>query len=557
MYRKLILHKLFSGCLLITVLSMQYAMAANENISELIRSRIEQLNDSHELYIGTDKVIGVRVIQEFYTRRNFQPAWVEERKIKELLEIIRNISDDGLSPEDYSLSTLVYLDKLNKKSIGQQVDLDILLTDSLLRLGFQIRFGKVDPNSLDSNWNLTRDLEGKDPAVVLQAAIEADSLQVFIDTTLNRQPFYRRFKAALAKYRSIKANGGWPEIPEGPTLKPGMDDRRVVALRKRLLATGDLNNDKSNIESLFDDKLTQAVMAFQVRHGLEADGLVGQQTLQTMNISIDERIDQIRVNIERGRWVLKDLTDDFVLVNIAAFRAFLVRDDNIVWDTKVMVGKTYRKSPIFKASMKYLVFNPTWTIPPGIMRRDILPKSRKDPEYVRSKGYVVLDRDGKPVDYDNIDWVNATPRNFPYIVRQPAGPNNALGEVKFIFPNSHFVFLHDTNHRELFVKPERAFSSGCIRVENPFELAELILNDSNKWNQQRFSEIVQSGKTQTVHLDEPLPVLLLYWTIVVNPDGTVSFLKDVYDRDTNILTALDSQFVVSPPEGTPDIYLTP
>ncbi len=533
---------------------INYACAADEETRALLRSRMEQLHNTHSLQIGTSHVVGVRVIQEFYTKRNFEPAWKDEGKINELLNIIRNISSEGLKPEDYSLADLSYLYAQKHKSVGQMVDFDILLSDSLLRLGFQIRFGKVDPNTLDSNWNLTRDLEGKDPATVMQAAIDSGSLQSFIDTTLDRQEFYQRFKLALARYHKIKARGGWPKIPEGPTLKPGMNDQRIFPLRRRLLATGDLLTESPEHEALFDDDLKQAVMRFQERHHLDADGIVGRNSRAAMNVSVEERIDQIRVNLERGRWVLKDLQGDYVIVNIAGFRAFLMREGKEVWQTNVMVGKTYRKTPVFKASMKYLVFNPTWTIPPGIMRKDILPKARMDPEYVRSKGYRVLDRNGKAVDYDAIDWANATPRNFPYMVRQPAGPNNALGQVKFIFPNSHFVFLHDTNHQELFVHPERTFSSGCIRVENPLTLAELILDDANKWNQASIAKLIESGKTKTVNLQKPLTVLVLYWTFMVNPDGTVSFLKDVYKRDKKILDALDSEFVISNPDGTPEIY---
>ncbi len=530
------------------------AFAVNPAVSERLYEKIEQLHATHHLVIGDSKIIGVRIIHDFYSRRNFEPAWNDHSKIEELLEIIRDSADEGLDPEDYSLSDLENLHTIASKSTEQLADFDILLSDSLLRLGFQSRFGKVDPNTLDPNWNFSRDIEGKDPAIIMQAAINSDSIREFIDSTLQRQPFYQRFKTALMKYNSIKAQGGWPVIPEGQVLKPGMDDQRMLRLRARLKVTGDLSGSTADNQFYFDQDLENAVTQFQQRHGLEADGKVGRQTLAAMNTSVEERINQIRVNLERARWLLKDLQGDYIVVNIAGYQAFLIRNGVEVWRTKVMVGKTFRQTPVFKSQMKYLVFNPTWTIPPGILRADILPKARKDPEFVRKKGYHVLDRQGRRVDYDSIDWSHASVKNFPYIIRQPAGPSNALGQIKFIFPNHHFVFLHDTNHRSLFSQPERAFSSGCIRVEHPLTLAELILNNSKKWNQESIQKAIQTGNTRTVHLEKPLTVLLLYWTFMVDEDGTIRFMKDIYQRDQKILNALQSEFIPSAPENLPSVY---
>ena len=324
-----------------------------------------------------------------------------------------------------------------------------------------------------------------------------------------------------------------------------MMDVRVSALRARLIAERDLESDVDLASELYDAAVEQAVVRFQERHGLGADGVAGRQTFTAMNVTVDARIDQIKANLERSRWVFTDLTGDFIVVNIAGYRAYLVRNTEIVWETNVMVGKTYRKTPVFKAEMKYIVLNPTWTVPPGILRRDILPKMKADPGYLDKKGYLLLDRDGHAVDQSTVDRSTLSHRNFPYIVRQPAGPDNALGQVKFIFPNSHFVFLHDTNHRELFVHRERAFSSGCIRVENPLELAELVLNDAGRWGPTAIDAALATKKTQTVHLPEPLPVLLLYWTTAVAADGTVSFLKDVYGRDARIVAGLAAPFAPS------------
>lgn len=550
--------KLFS---LFSLLLVQYLLLPNsaysqtDSLSQILQSRIVQLQDTHSLFIDGNKIAALRLIPELYTNRNFSLTWKDRNKRNELIQIIQNIDNEGLNPADYFLQSL-YKFNINENVLtdSEWVDFDILLTESLVRLAYHIRFGKVDPKSLDSNWNLNRSLENSDPAEIIQTVIDSDSIQTFMDRTVPRQPFYKQYKKALAQYRNIKTQGGWQTIPSGPTLKPGMDDSRIIQLKQRLKVTGDYSEIISEPANYYDSFFEEAVKNFQKRHGLKVDGVIGKNTLQAMNVSVDDRIDQIRVNLERGRWVFKEVQEDYFVVNIAGFQAFLVKDNKVIWDTRVVVGKPFRRTPVFKSEMKYMVFNPTWTIPPSILRNDILPKANKNPDYIREYGLDVLDREGNQVDPDSLDWSSFSARNFPYILRQPPGPKNALGRIKFIFPNTHFVYLHDTPHRELFDNPERTISSGCIRVENPIKLAELLLDDKEKWNQQRISEIIESNKTKSIYLPEPLTVLLLYWTVMIDQDGQVSFRKDVYGRDKKVLEALDGEFKISLPEGLPERY---
>jgi murein L,D-transpeptidase YcbB/YkuD len=411
----------------------------------------------------------------------------------------------------------------------------------------------VDPSDLDSDWNLSRSVAGNDPVERIGSAIASqDSLAELLADRIRYLPPYDAMKSWLGRYRESARAGGWPRVPAGPVLKPGMSDTRVPALRRRLEATGELDRGATDSE-LFDDTVERAVIEFQQRHRLDNDGVVGQQTLDALNVSVEERIGQIRVNLERVRWIYRDVEDSFVIVNIAGFEVFLIRDGEIVWRSPAQVGKTYRKTPVFKATMKYLVFNPTWTVPPTILAKDVLPKVQRDPGYLRRKNMNVIDGDGRVIDPSTIDWSAVTPRNFGYAFRQEPGPDNALGRVKFIFPNSHFVFLHDTPSKALFDRADRAFSSGCIRVKNPFELAELLLAKPSDWNQERISEVIGSGKTQTVFLPEPMTVMLLYWTVVIDAEsGAIQFLKDVYGRDRAVLSALDEEFVFRPPDDLPD-----
>jgi murein L,D-transpeptidase YcbB/YkuD len=333
-----------------------------------------------------------------------------------------------------------------------------------------------------------------------------------------------------------------------------MRDARVAALRRRLAVGGDLVGAPAGDETLFDEALEQAVYRFQARHGLDVDGVVGAQTLAALNVSVASRIDQIRVNLERARWVFQDISKDYVLVDIAGFQAEMVKDARQVWASKVQVGKPYRKTPVFKASMTYLVLNPTWTVPPTILAKDILPRVRRDPGYLKRKRIRVVDRKGRIIDPKGLDWSRYTGRNFPYFLRQDPGPDNALGRIKFMFPNKHLVYLHDTPHKELFRRSERAFSSGCIRIERPFALAELLLDDPRKWSREQILAAIDSNKTRTVFLPEPIKVLLLYWTVDVDEQGRVWFRKDLYGRDRKVLAALEGEFVMRAPVGMPDWY---
>ncbi|TNF91900.1 MAG: hypothetical protein EP297_14710 [Gammaproteobacteria bacterium] len=288
-----------------------------------------------------------------------------------------------------------------------------------------------------------------------------------------------------------------------------------------------------------DDKLAKAVERFQQRHGLDADGAVGKNTLAELNTPVEKRINQIRVALERQRWYLHEAKGEFLAVDIAGFQAYWIKDEKVIWEEIVQVGKSYTNTPVFKDRIRYLEFNPTWTIPPGIMRRTILPNLKKDPEYLDKKGYLLLTQDGKPVDASTIDWGSID--RMPYIVRQPPGKDNALGLVKFMFPNKHAVYLHDTNHRELFDRTQRTTSSGCVRVDNPFDLAERLLDGQDDWDREKIDQVIASGKTTRVNLDKPVRIIIAYNTVYADQES-VHFKQDVYKRDSAVLKGLNGKF---------------
>jgi murein L,D-transpeptidase YcbB/YkuD len=381
----------------------------------------------------------------------------------------------------------------------------------------------------------------------LQAAIDSPSLRRKLETVIPRGWFYRAMREGLARYRGIAANGGWPTVPEGLTLRPGDTDSRIPTLARRLAVTGDLPEGLSTaISDHYAPELEQAVRRFQARHGLDVDGIVGPGTLRAMNVLAATRVRQLEINLERARWVLDDISDYFILVNIAGFRVYVVRDRELVWETRAQVGRPYRKSPVFRDEMKYLVFNPTWTVPYSIATRDLLPQIKQDRGFFEARGFDLVGRNGERVEPSSVDWTNVTAGSFPYTLVQRPGPANAMGRVKFMFPNEHAVYLHDTPSRYLFDRADRTFSSGCIRIENPFELAEILLGPDG-WTQARLQDVLDTGQERTVFLSTPVPVLLLYWTAQANLDGTVSFFPDVYDRDGAVDRALDEPFALKLP----------
>jgi len=533
----------FVATLILVIPAHSIAQVSSE---ERIQYLSEQLLLGSEVTLGEATLASAHIIPEFYARRQFSPAWIDDEHVDEFVNLVGRAQEEGLDSADYIHAELVALIRqfrADRENAMLRAELDVLLTESLSRYGYHLFFGKVDPATLDENWNWSRSLGGRDAVAVIQQAIDSESIKEFIEEGLQRGPVYKRVKAILAEYRALSEKGGWPQIAEGPTLKPGMNDNRIPGIRERLAITGDLPALADNGSRSFDAALQEGVEHFQDRHNLDRDGAIGPRTLAAMNVTADERVDQIRVNLERIRWVARDIEDEFVLTNIASFKTFLVRDRQLAWSGRSQVGRDYRQTPVFKAKIKYLQFNPTWTVPPGILSKDILPRVKQDPGYLATKNMDLIDRSGEKVDPTAVDWSQYSARRLPpYQFVQRPGPTNALGRVKFIFPNEHFVFLHDTPSKSLFARTERTFSSGCIRIENPFELAEIMLNDSGKWNAESIQKLLDSEKPQTVFLKEPMTVMLLYSTVGLIDMELVRFYNDIYQRDRRVLDSLNAPF---------------
>ena len=470
----------------------------------------------------------------FYDIRNGALAWTGPANMaaySELVDAIRAAERHGLDPAGYHLAELT---AGNPKQSDRR--LDRIATDAYLTLAAHLLSGRLDPVSVEPNWTAAQ--RGRDLAAYLQSSLGNSAIGKSLEALAPTQRGYRELQKALVQYRRIAEKGGWPTVDNGATMRVGDRAERVVQLRKRLSVTGELTDGGSEPE-LFDSSLQDAVRRFQRRANLEPDGTVGAKTLAQLNRSVESRIDQIRANMERWRWLPDDMGRRHIRVNIADFKLEAYANGQLERTHQVIVGRLYRKTPVFSASMTYLVLNPWWETPPNLAAKDKLPVFRQDPQSVEVLGFQIINRNGELVDPKSIDWNSVPAANFPYRIRQAPGSQNALGDVKFMFPNRHNVYLHDTPTRGLFAQTRRDFSSGCIRVQDPLDLAAWVLSETPDWASQRILDVTAGNAETRVTLAKPIPVHILYWT-AVSADGTiVRFVDDIYDRDKKVLAALD------------------
>ena len=544
----------FLGAIVFASLQTVTAQTLSDQVRELLRNRIETAGVPPKITVGEEVIHASIALPLFYERRMYRPAWSEDDgpllQVDALVKAIHEADREGLRPTDYHLAkteaTLKEMRQNQEKKTPlnprRLVDLDLLLTDAFLVYGSHLLVGRINPETIDAEWLANR--READLVSILQTALDSNQIEEGLKKLLPPQPGYGRLKRALAHYRGVAAKGGWFTVPDGPRMQKGDRGERVVALRTRLITTGDLAEEQLNNGELFDDRLEEAVQAFQRRNGLDVDGMVGPATLAAMNVPVEERIRQIEINMERWRWLPQYLGERFILVNIANFELDVVENDQPVMTMRAVVGKNYRRTPVFSDRMTYLVLSPYWHIPQGIAVQDKLPLIRKDPDYLTKENIKVFQGWGaetKEIDPKTVDWSTVTAKNFNYRLRQEPGPQNALGRVKFMFPNKFDVYLHDTPSRELFVKTVRTFSSGCIRIEKPIELAEYLLRDDPKLTREKILTTIDKGVEQTVRLAEPTPIHLLYWTAWVDEDGTVHFRNDIYGRDKLLIEALQEK----------------
>jgi murein L,D-transpeptidase YcbB/YkuD len=471
--------------------------------------------------------------RRFYQAEHYQLVWVDgdrpSKRARQLEAILGGAGDNGLPGELYKLP----FDGIEGKSATIPADrapeLDVRATVSYFRYFLHLSAGRLDPHALESQWTLKPDKP--DLVGILTNAVDSNDLRQAVNELSPQQPQYADLQKALVKYRAIAAKGGWPAIAAGTRLKPGDQSPMVRTLRDRLAAEGDFTGARENEQSeqavLYDASITDAVQRFRERHRIKSGGMLDPETITAMNVPVDERIKEIDLALERWRWLPDHMPDRYLLVNVPDYRLDALEHGTSVLSMRVVVGAPDKKTPIFADKMEYVIFSPYWNVPPDIARNETLPHAAKDPDYLARNNMEAVDASGQIVDPSSIDW---TKDMGGVRIRQRPGSGNALGGVKFVFPNNFNVYLHDTNAGTLFERMERSLSHGCVRVEEPAKLAQYVLRDQPDWTPEKIQAAMQSGQEHRVNLEAPLPVYILYMTAWVH-EGGVRFLKDIYGHD--------------------------
>lgn len=468
-----------------------------------------------------------------------QLLWLDDFSLnpqgQDALSFIASSAQHGLEPEDYHLSLLKQLSAPG--NIEHARYFDVLLTDALLDLIHDLAIGRLDPANADPMWHIVRD--EVDPAAVLQQALLSPHLRNNLNQLVPRASQYHRLTEALSRYRSYVARGGWQPIPAMTLLKPGENHPNVPLIRARLaMKDAALTRPEFAGSNHYDERLQAAVGEFQRRHGLKTDGIIGPQTLGAMNVSAGDMVKKIRINLERYRWLPDDMGERYILVNLGSYQLTAVEHGQVRLNMKVIVGKETRSTPSFSSTMTHIVINPYWNVPHSLARKDLLPKQQDDPDYFFLNDFNIFLRGSDaqtPVDPYRVNWDEVSASQFPFRLQQRPGSNNALGQLKFMFPNPWNIYLHDTPNKALFDEAQRNFSSGCIRVEQPLELAAFSLNRSE--DRQSVLDRIASGRNQGERLKTPLPVYAVYFTAWPHQDE-VLFSADPYRRDQKMFKFL-------------------
>ena len=553
-------------------------------VSQVTRQKIRGSKYAPKILIQTKNIKAYKTLPKLYEERNYVPLWIENggpsSQAYEMIEIIRNSDNEALDPDYYNISEIESILKRMEqdRNSGDSYDaldlaeLELLLSNSFLTYTHDLHYGRVRAEQI--NLEL---LSGERPVnlpKLLVTAVETDQVQETLEGLLPKYPMYAMLRISLKEYREIAAKGGWQPVAYGDKFKKGARGQRVLALSKRLKVTGELDSSIPGSE-VFDDSLDQAVRKYQQRNGLYVDGVVGKSTIEALNVPVEERISQIELTMERWRLLPQYLGNRYILVNIANYHLYGVVNNNDTINMRIVVGKPQWNTPMFSEEMTHLIINPYWNIPPSIFKDDIAPKIMEDSEYLSKQSIdavgleapekIVVEEAEVVEVVENVEATEVTDGDNTgekelseveiqnkkaqeeyiskvlsgkYRLRQNPGPGNPLGRIKFLFPNKHSVYLHDTPNRGFFKKAQRNFSHGCIRVEKPLELAEFVLSSNPSWTQNTIQSSINKMKTKTVHLDESITVYILYFTTWVDNEGTVNFHKDIYGLDKTLYNAL-------------------
>jgi murein L,D-transpeptidase YcbB/YkuD len=507
----------------------RFALEDEQVIAENIEALLN--GDGQNGVFDTD--LRLDVLKEFYSSREYTPVWCgsrgPNRNARSLLKALNSSDKEGLNPANYSSRTFQWF--CNSADAKQKAWSDLLFTNTFLRYGSELYSGELNPRQVDRSWHLTPTTV--DPLALLQTTLQNGDLGDGLQSLQPPHKGYKRLRLALRRYTEFLKAGDWPVVPAGPLLRVGDLHDSLPLLRRRLEREGVYNPAGVIEPTLYDPDLEAAVKRFQQRYGLKVDGIIGPGTREALNVSLATRIEQLKLNMERWRWMPRDLEQRYLLVNTAAFDLQLIENRQTRLRMRVINGRRDRTTPVFKTRITHVVFNPFWTVPYRIAVKDLLPKQLEDPSYFSNQQIEVFQRiDGENVlvDPGNIDWTQYSQSYFPFLLRQRPGSHNALGRLKFLSPNRFDVYLHDTPSRSLFEKHVRTFSSGCIRLEDPNRLAALVLNTEET----AILEKIDTNETAREPLITKLPIYVVYLTAWMDDNGVVHFRDDVYGKDRRL-----------------------
>jgi murein L,D-transpeptidase YcbB/YkuD len=491
-------------------------------------------------------------LTEFYASHGHRLAWCDDSgrirpSTTTLLDALRRAGEHGLDPEDYALSRLDLLEAqigkgpLDDAAVARLADFDLLMTAAFFRYASDLSTGRVHPDEIRNDWHTN--LPDLDPLTKLDRALEGDNLPQLLEALPPPHTGYARLREALKGLREIDAAGGWSAIPDGPEIEMGSRGPRVLLLRQRLAEPAGSGDSATGAPpgagDQFDLALADSVRRFQGRHGIEPDGRLDTTTLAELNVSVERRIRQVELNLERWRWIPRRLGDPHIFVNIPGFDLELVRGGISAWRTRIVVGKAFTSTPVFSDRIVAIVVNPPWNVPESIALGEYLPEQRKNPRAFERHGLRLFEgpeEDAREVDPATVDWRALDKGHFPYRLRQDPGPTNALGRLKFHLTNDYRIYLHDTPTRGLFGQSDRDLSHGCIRVEKPLDLARQLLGEES---QGLLREALAQAKERHLSVKPPVPIHILYLTARVDEAGVLRFSPDVYEFDGPQRAALD------------------
>ena len=499
-----------------------------EQLSDRLRTQL-----SGEEVIWAEQSLDWPALRRFY-EPHYLPIWITQgmptERAEQWKQTLLAADNEGLDPRRYHLQQIE--EYWQSPDSQQQLWLELFLTDAFLQYSHHVRHGRLKPAIVDPDWHI--DIAEEDAVQLLRQTLRATDFVNALKSLPPPHAGYLRLRETLAQYRQLSGKRDFPTIPSRPKLYWGLWHDHIQQLRRRLILTGDLPVRKVQEPRFFDEGLKQAVEHFQHRHGLKEDGVVGVSTFERLNAPMSEHVRQIKLNMERWRWLPRQLEQRYIMVNTASYRLDVIEHDKHRLAMRVITGTPDRPTPVVGGRMQSIIINPYWYIPNKIAIEDLIPKQLSDPAYFKKKKIRVMASradDAKEIDPADIDWGKVNKDNFPYLLRQDPGPANSLGSIKFPFLNNFAIYLHDTPQRQLFDQTRRAFSSGCVRVENPIQLASYLLNGEGGWTSKKLQEKIDTGEPLTVRLPEPIPIYLVYWTVWVGADNTVYFQKDIYDRD--------------------------